>query len=147
MQEPADAQETQPQPPAKRRRVGRMLVDSEDDEDGESQPEGDGEEDEGDEAEGEADEGEEAADSDDEVPDYFVKKVHGVRKPDTTNKRPLQFLIEWEGFPDPDAFTWEPVRNLPHNLHLLREFKESWIAAGKRWPATWRIPAAPATDE
>lgn len=72
--------------------------------------------------------------------DYFVKQLHNVRKP---KNKPLEFLIEWENFPDCESFTWEPVKNLPNNHSMIWAFKEQWVADGKRWPANWRVPTNP----
>lgn len=59
----------------------------------------------------------------------MFKAIYKVRK---LPNKPLEFLIEWVGFLAEDAFTWEPVKNLPNNVATLHEFKEKNISEDKR---------------
>lgn len=75
---------------------------------------------EGDDAEGERQE-----------PDYFVHKIHDV----CYQNRRLEYLIEWEDFPEEENYTWEPTANLvPGYKDELNDFKQAYLANGHVWP-------------
>lgn len=117
-------------PPQKRQRPTHLL-----EEDGEVRDQGGGGASHRGEESGEESGGSESGVDDDEEPNYFVKKIHGVR----FRYRRLEFNIEWENFPSPEHFTWEPIKNLPNDMDKIVAFKESWIACGKDWPQGGRI--------
>lgn len=80
---------------------------------------------------------EEEESSDAEEPheeEYFVKEIKDVR----VRGSQLQFLIEWEDYPEEQHYTWEPVRNLPNDKDKIANFKDEWIASGKCWPQVKR---------
>jgi len=65
-------------------------------------------------------------------PEFFLKTVHDVR----LSGRRLEYLVEWEDWPNVEDFTWEPTAHLPGHKDLLHEFKSKWISEGKPWPRT-----------
>lgn len=68
----------------------------------------------------------------DEDPSYFVEKIHDVRHA----HRRLEFLIEWEDFPNREDFTWEPMANLPNDKDKIADFKAAYLESGKVWPTS-----------
>lgn len=65
-------------------------------------------------------------------PNYYLKAIHDLR----VRSRRIQFLVEWQDFPDPENFTWEPRNHLPNDKDAITAFKEKWIQEGKKWPKT-----------
>ncbi|KAL3905734.1 MAG: hypothetical protein SGPRY_010814 [Prymnesium sp.] len=72
--------------------------------------------------------------------EFYVKRIYSVRN---LKDMPLQFLVEWQDCPDKDTFTWEPVRNLPHDLGKIWVFRDKWIEQGNKWLSMWRVPRRP----
>jgi len=63
-------------------------------------------------------------------------KIHAAKMGRHEKKRKvvLLFQVEWEEFPDPISFTWEPRENLSGYAALVDAFVDAWKADGKPWP-------------
>lgn len=64
--------------------------------------------------------------------EYIVETIHDVRYV----SRRLEYLVEWEDFPEQEHFTWEPTKHLPSRvLKSLR--MHGWqkvVMCGYVWP-------------
>lgn len=133
----AEGRANNPQPRKQRQRAAEEDSSEEEDEseegededeDEQGQGEGVGEEGGGG---GEGDEGgKENESEDDDEEEYFVMQFHDAKF--TTR---VELLVEWEGWPSKDDYTWEPISNLPGHKEAMQKFKEEWVASGKEWPS------------
>jgi hypothetical protein len=75
-------------------------------------------------------------DDSDASEEYVPKVIHAAKMGRPVNKRKAVelFQVEWEDFPDPISFTWEPRENLSGYAALVDAFVDAWKAAGKAWP-------------
>jgi hypothetical protein len=85
------------------------------------------------------DDGSDDSDDDSDASEEYVPKaIHGAKMGRPANKRKAVelFQVEWEDFPDPISFTWEPRENLSGYVALVDAFVDAWRADGNPWPPT-----------
>lgn len=78
----------------------------------------------------------ELMDEDSEEEAYTPKSVHGVKTGMSSDggRATTLYLVEWENFPSPTDFTWEPRANFGQHFRLADAFAAQWKEDNKPWP-------------